>query len=326
MQDLPPSARIVFMGTPEFAVPSLKRLAADHDVLAVYCQPPRRQGRGMKERPSPVHQAALDLGIEVRCPLRFDDEAVAELQSLAPEFLVVVAYGMILPQAVLDIPSKAPINGHASILPRWRGAAPIHRAIEHGDAETGVTAMVMEAGLDTGPMLTIEKTPIEDTDTTGRLHDRLAEITANVLAKTLLSFDELSPTPQDQDDVTWAEKISPQEAEIDFTQPYEVIDRRMRAFAPFPGAWLSLGDGTPALRLKIREIAPAPLQGISNKTFGQVMGKGEHSGPVIACMDGGVELVRVQPAGKPVMTGRDFLNGYEMPSSITRVNRSGESS
>ncbi len=309
------SSRLVFMGTPEFAVPSLKRLAQDHDVLAVYCQPPRRQGRGMKERPSPVHQAADTLGIEVRCPLKFDDESIADLKNLKPDFLVVVAYGMILPQAVLDIPSKAPINGHASILPRWRGAAPIHRAIEHGDAETGVTAMMMQAGLDTGPILKIEKTEIINTDTTGRLHDRLADITANVLAETLSSFDQLEAIPQDESQVTWAEKITPQEAEIDFTQTYEVIDRKLRAFSPHPGAWVSLGDGDPALRLKIREIAPAEAKGAP----GQVLGKGANGGPVVACKDASVELVRVQPAGKPVMSGRDFLNGYAMPNNIKRV-------
>ena len=310
------SSRLVFMGTPEFAVPSLKRLAQDHDVLAVYCQPPRRQGRGMKFRPSAVHQVADSLGIEVRCPLQFEDNEITYLSGLNPDFLVVVAYGMILPQAVLDIPSKASINGHASILPRWRGAAPIHRAIEHGDAETGATAMVMQAGLDTGPMLTIEKTTITKTDTTGRLHDRLADITANVLAETLSSFDQLNPIPQDEDQVTWAEKITPQEAEMDFNQTYEVIDRRVRAFSPHPGAWVSLGGGDSALRLKIREIAPAP----SNGTPGHVMGKGENGGPVVACKDGGVELVRVQPAGKPVMAGRDFLNGYAMPNKIKRVS------
>ncbi len=310
--DSPVSSRLVFMGTPEFAVPSLKRLAKDHDVLAVYCQPPRRQGRGMKFRPSPVHQAALDLGIEVRCPLKFDDEDIAYLSGLNPDFLVVVAYGMILPQAVLDIPSKAPINGHASILPRWRGAAPIHRAIEQGDKETGVTAMVMQAGLDTGPMLKIEKTAITTTDTTGSLHDRLADITAHVLAETLSSFDQLDPTPQDEDQVTWAEKITPQEAEIDFTQPYEVIDQRVRAFSPFPGSWVSLGgDGQP-MRLKVKEITPAEGKGLP----GQVMGKGANGGPVVACQDASVELLRVQPPGKPVMDGRDFLNGYEMPKEI----------
>ena len=306
------SSRLVFMGTPEFAVPSLKQLAKDNDVLAVYCQPPRRQGRGMKTRPSPVHQAALDLGIEVRCPLKFDDDEIAYLSGLNPDFLVVVAYGMILPQAVLDIPVKAPINGHASILPRWRGAAPIHRAIEHGDAETGVTSMVMQAGLDTGPMLKIEKTAITKTDTTGSLHDRLADITASVLVETLSSYDQLTPTPQDESQVTWAEKITPQEAEIDFSQTYDDIDRKLRAFSPFPGSWVSLGGGDAALRLKIREIAPAEAKGLP----GQVLGKGGNGGPVVACKDGGVELVKVQPPGKPVMDGRDFLNGYAMPNQI----------
>ena len=304
--------RIVFMGTPDFAVPSLKRLAEVHDVVAVYSQPPRRQGRGMKERPSPVHQMALDLGIDVQCPLKFDAQEITRLNAFEPDFLVVVAYGMILPQAVLDIPKKAPINGHASILPRWRGAAPIHRAIEAGDAETGVTAMVMQKGLDTGPMLLLKTTPITATDTTGTLHDRLAEISAEVLAATVNDFETLTPQAQEESLVTWAEKISPQDAEMDFTQSYEAIDRKWRAFSPFPGSWLSLGGDGPSSRLKVKAIAPAVVRG----TPGQVMGKGKDHGPVIACADGGVELVKVQPAGKPVMAGRDFLNGYEMPPQI----------
>ena len=314
--DGPVSSRLVFMGTPEFAVPSLKRLAEDHDVLAVYCQPPRRQGRGMKERPSPVHQAALDQGIEVRCPLKFDDDEIAYLSSLNPDFLVVVAYGMILPQAVLDIPTKAPINGHASILPRWRGAAPIHRAIEQGDTVTGVTAMIMQAGLDTGPMLKIEKTAITNTDTTGSLHDRLADITASVLAETLSSYDQLEAIPQDEDQVTWAEKITPQEAEIDFTQSYDEINRKLRAFSPFPGSWIALNGDDQPMRLKVKAIASAEANEASGQVLGQVLGKGANGGPVVACKDGGVELVRVQPPGKPVMDGRDFLNGYAMPKEI----------
>ena len=309
-----PPYRLVFMGTPDFAVPSLKRMAKDHHVVAVYCQPPRPQGRGMKIRPSAVHQAALDLGIDVHCPLKFDDQAIQDLTNLKPDFLVVVAYGMILPQAVLDIPHQAPINGHASILPRWRGAAPIHRAIEAGDEETGVTAMVMQKGLDTGPMLEVEKTAIGSTDTTGILHDRLAEICADVLAKTIQNFDNLIPQDQNEDHVTWAEKITPKEAEIDFSQSYAVIDRQFRAFAPFPGSWVSMDQTDPSKRLKVKAIAPAGMTG----SVGQVLSKGDHDGPIVACLDGGVELVKVQPAGKPVMTGRDFLNGYDMPPFIHR--------
>ena len=310
------SPKIVFMGTPDFAVPSLRALAQHFDVVAVYSQPPRRQGRGMKEKTSPVHQAALDLDISVRCPLKFDETAIADLTALSPDFLVVVAYGMILPQAVLDIPHQAPINGHASILPRWRGAAPIHRAIEAGDHETGVTAMIMHKGLDTGPMLNMEKTSIADDETTGQLHDRLSLISASVLVDTINNYDDLTPMDQPEEGITWAEKITPDEAEIDFSQNVSDLDRKLRAFAPFPGSWISLdASNDKKMRLKVKAIA---INTQKTGIPGQVLGKGDQGAPLIACADAAIELTQVQPAGKPVMDGRDFLNGYEMPARILK--------
>ncbi|MCE2517898.1 MAG: methionyl-tRNA formyltransferase [Alphaproteobacteria bacterium] len=307
--------KIVFMGTPEFAVPSLRALHQDHDIEAVYSQPPRPSGRGMKLRPSPVHAAAHELGLDVKTPLSFKDEAdVAALAALAPDVLVVVAYGLILPQAVLDIPRLMPVNGHASILPRWRGAAPIHRAIAAGDSETGVTTMKMEAGLDTGPMLKLAKTAITPTDTTGRLHDRLAMMTADLLAETLseIPADQLTLTPQPEDGVTWADKITPGEAAMDFTQSAAEIDRRVRAFSPFPGAWLALGqdaDGNTA-RLKVKAVAVRDAAGQDEvAAAGKVIGAGPEGGPLIRCRDGAIELITVQPQGKAAMSGRDFLNG-----------------
>ena len=310
--------RIVFMGTPDFAVPTLTHLAEHHDVIAVYAQPPRKSGRGMKLRPSPVHAHAEHLGIPVHTPLKFDADETATLAALAPDFLVVVAYGMILPQAVLDIPSIMPINGHASILPRWRGAAPIHRAIASGDTITGVTAMKMEAGLDTGPMLKIIETPITSSDDTGILHDRLATMTAEILGEVIDGIASITPIPQDHDHATYAEKITPDEAEIDFSQPLHVIDARLRAFRPFPGSWLSLGlaDDSKPIRLKVKAIHLDPSQ---KGEAGQVLGKGANGGPLIAAADGAVELTMVQPQGKPVMSGLDFLNGNTMPPQILKA-------
>jgi len=308
---------IVFMGSPDFAVPSLVACARAHDVKAVFSQPPRKRGRGMAVRPSPVHQHADELGIEVFTPTRFDDTALAELRDIRPEFLVVVAYGIILPLRALETARVAAINGHASLLPRWRGAAPIHRAIAAGDPETGVTTMLMEKELDAGPMLLKRVTPVLPDDTTGRLHDRLADMTAEALLETLDRYDEIIPEVQDISGVTWAEKITPAEAEIHFNQPGDVIERRIRAFAPFPGAWLSYGDGREQRRLKVLDGRIRSCGDISKKiSAGEVLGQGDEGGPLIATADGAIELVRVQPQGKPAMDGRAFLNGNALPQVI----------
>lgn len=313
--------KIIFMGTPDFAVPSLNALAKHHDVMAVYSQPPRPSGRGMKLTKSPVHKAAEALGIDVQTPLHFrDDDAVQNLRKYAPQFLVVVAYGLILPQAVLDIPSMMPINGHASLLPRWRGAAPIHHAIASGDAETGVTSMVMQAGLDTGPMLLAEKTPILADDNTGILHDRLSEMTADILVKTLAEIDSITAIPQDDDLACWADKISPSDAQINFGQKVLEIDQRIRGFTPFPGAWLSLnnddGDDEEGRMIRLKVKSAQIRHDKTSAKSGTVLGIGAEGGPLIAAADGTVELTQVQPQGKAAMTGRDFLNGYVMPARI----------
>lgn len=314
---MPARRSIIFMGSPDFAVPSLEACAREHDVKAVFSQPPRKRGRGMAVRPSPVHQRADELGLKVCTPLRFDDNALAELRDIRPEFLVVVAYGIILPVPALEAASVAAINGHASLLPRWRGAAPIHRAIASGDVETGVTTMLMEKELDAGPMLLKRATPVLPDDTTGRLHDRLAGMTADALAETLDRFDDILPEAQDLSKVTWAEKISPAEAEIDFSQPGDVIERRIRAFAPFPGAWLSYADGAERRRLKVLSgKITAGRDGRDKISPGEVLGKGGEGGPLIATSDGAIELVLVQPQGRPVMDGRAFLNGNALPQVI----------
>lgn len=309
-------ARIVFMGTPEFAVPSLEALAGDHDVVAVYSQPPRRSGRGMKLRPSPVQARAESLGLVVETPLRFDPEAEQTLRQYDPDFLIVVAYGLILPQSILDIPRTAAINGHASLLPRWRGAAPIHRAIAAGDAITGTTAMLMAEALDSGPMLTSQQLRINADETTATLHDRLAQLTATVLQDTVRDYDHLTPTAQIEAEVTWADKITPAEAEINFDLPADEIERSIRAFAPFPGAWFAVQreDGTPQ-RIKVLAASITAHQG----SPGQVLGTGASGGPVIATAAGGVELTRIQPQGKPVMDGAAFLNGNHLPEQIRQM-------
>jgi methionyl-tRNA formyltransferase len=306
------------MGTPDFAVLSLVAVTGHHDVIAAYTQPPRRQGRGMKERPSPIHAEASEMGIEVRTPLKFDDAALAKLRALNPDFLVVVAYGLILPQAVLDIPKVMAINGHASLLPRWRGAAPIQRAISAKDAVTGVTSMKMEAELDAGPVLMKEEITIHADDDAGILHNRLASMTADILVKTIADIDTITPVPQDHDQAVYADKITPDEAEIDFSQGTDEIDARLRAFRPFPGSWLALnrGEDGKIFRLKVTDIARTQ---VSKGRPGEVMGKGAGGGAVIATADGAVELTQVQPQGKPVMSGSDFLNGYKLPPMISRA-------
>ena len=234
--------RIIFMGTPDFAVPSLKALLeAGHEVIAAYTQPPRPGGRRGKElTPTPVHKAAEELGIEVRHPASLKNEqAQAEFAALNADVAVVAAYGLILPQAVLDAPEHGCLNVHASLLPRWRGAAPIQRAILAGDEETGVTIMQMAAGLDTGPMLAKARVPIADKNT-GQLTEQLAEIGANLMVEVLANLSAYPGEKQDEALATYAAKIDKAETRIDFSNSAEQIERQVRAFAPAPGAWFEL--------------------------------------------------------------------------------------
>ncbi|MDM7255607.1 MAG: methionyl-tRNA formyltransferase, partial [Paracoccus sp. (in: a-proteobacteria)] len=233
--------RLIFMGTPDFSVPALRALAARHDIAAVYSQPPRAAGRGQKPRHSPVQAAAEALGLKVRTPakLRAPEEQAA-FAALEADAAVVVAYGLILPQAVLDAPRLGCFNIHASLLPRWRGAAPIHRAIMAGDAETGVAIMQMEAGLDTGPVLAEARTPIGPTETTADLHDRLAVLGAELIVETLARLP-IPAVPQPEAGVTYAAKIDKSEARIDWTRPAVEVDRKIRGLSPFPGAWCDIG-------------------------------------------------------------------------------------
>ena len=295
--------RVVFMGTPEFSVPVLEALmAAEHEVVAVYCQPPRPAGRGKKERPSPAQARAEALGLEVRHPvsLRSEEEAEA-FAALNVDVAVVVAYGLILPQAILDAPARGCLNIHASLLPRWRGAAPIHRAIMAGDAQTGVCIMQMEAGLDTGPVLLCEATEIGTQETTGALHDRLSAMGARLILEALERLDALVPEPQPEAGVTYAAKIDKAEARVDWSHPAPEVDRLIRGLSPFPGAWIE-------------------VNGVRVKLLGSVLATG-HGAPgevldselTVACGTGAVRLLRLQRAGKGAQDRDGFLRGMALP-------------
>ncbi|TNH38239.1 methionyl-tRNA formyltransferase [Paracoccus haeundaensis] len=295
--------RVIFMGTPDFSVPALRAIAARHDVVAVYSQPPRAAGRGQKPRPSPVALAAQDLGIPVRTPARLrDPQDQADFAALDADVAVVVAYGMILPQPVLDAPRLGCLNIHASILPRWRGAAPIHRAILAGDAETGVAIMQMEAGLDTGPVLALTRTPITADDTTASLHDRLSAMGADLICDVLDRLP-LPAVPQAQDGVTYAAKIDKTEARIDWTLPAEQVDLQIRGLSPFPGAWCMIGDE----RVKLLASTVVPGQGDPGTVLPDF---------TIVCGSGAVRITLAQRAGKRPMTPADLLRGWAMPPRL----------
>ena len=293
--------RVIFMGTPDFAVPALRALAARHQVVAVYCQPPRPAGRGKKSRPAAVQAAAEALGLPVRHPasLRGAEEQAA-FAALGADVAVVAAYGLILPQPVLDAPRFGCLNIHASLLPRWRGAAPIHRAIMAGDRETGICIMQMEAGLDTGPVLLREASPIGEDDTTGTLHDRLAEIGARLILQALDGLGSLEPMPQPADGVTYAAKIDKAEAQIDWAQPAEAVARHIRGLSPFPGAWTD----TPAGRLKLLHARAVPGKGAP----GQVL-----AGLTVACGSGAVAITEAQREGRKPMAADELLRGVDLP-------------
>ena len=294
--------RVVFMGTPEFSVPALDALiAAGHEVACVYCQPPRPAGRGQKDRPSPVQARAEALGLPVRHPVSLKPETEqADFAALEADVAVVVAYGLILPQPVLDAPRHGCLNIHASLLPRWRGAAPIHRAIMAGDAETGVCIMQMEAGLDTGPVLMREATPIGPSDTTGRLHDRLSEMGARLIVETLTQLSELAHEPQSEVGVSYAAKIDKAEARVDWTRPAAEVDRHIRGLSPFPGAYCLHEEE----RLKLLDSALADGAGAPGTVLTDDL--------VVACGTGAVRLLRLQRPGKGAQDAATFLRGYPL--------------
>ena len=296
------------MGTPDFAVPTLRALHhAAHDIACVYTQPPRPAGRGKKLQPSPVQQEAEALGIEVRTPTSLKSREEQEgFAALDADVAVVAAYGLILPQAILDAPRHGCLNVHASILPRWRGAAPVHRAIMAGDAVTGITIMQMEAGLDTGPMLATVRVPVED-KTTGDLTGELAEKGAQLMVGTLRELANHRPLAQDDDEATYAPKIDKAEARIDWNRPSAELVRLIHGLSPFPGAWASIvGARVKILRAEEAEGSGEPGEVLDDRL-------------AIACGEGALRPVELQPAGKPAMATADFLRGRAVASG-TKLN------
>lgn len=290
------------MGTPEFSVSVLDALVdAGHEIAAVYSQPPRPAGRGKKDRPSPVHACAEALGLEVRTPVSLKlAEAQAEFAALNADVAVVVAYGLILPQVILDAPTRGCLNIHASLLPRWRGAAPIHRAIMAGDAQTGVCIMQMEAGLDTGPVLLRDALDIGAEETTAQLHDRLSVMGARLIVEALGNLDDLPPQVQPEEGVIYAAKIDKAEAHIDWSRPAVEVDRLIRGLSPFPGAWFEV-DG-----VRVKVLGSRLVDGAG--PAGEVLDAALH----VACGEGAVALTRLQKAGKGAQDVDVFQRGMQI--------------
>ena len=297
--------RLAFLGTPMFAVPTLNALvAAGHDVAAVYSQPPRPAGRGHKLQPSPVQMAAEAHGIAVRMPVSLKGaEEQAAFRALGLDAAVVVAYGLLLPKAVLEAPRLGCFNLHASLLPRWRGAAPIHRAVMAGDSETGVMVMRMEEGLDTGPVLATWRTAIDDATTTGQLQEILARQGAALMVETLrtLATGAAREVPQGNDGVSYAKKIVADEAKIDWTKPARAVLRHIHGLNPAPGAWTTLGDA----RLKILRVSLAEGRGAPGTIVGTPL--------TVACGEGALAIEVLQRAGRGAQSAAEFLRGFSLP-------------
>jgi methionyl-tRNA formyltransferase len=302
------SLRVVFMGTPDFAVPTLSEIVGQgHDVVAVYTRAPAAAGRGMDLKPSPVHRMAERFGLPVLTPKTLRTEEAAEtFRSHEADVAVVVAYGMILPKPILDAPELGCVNLHASLLPRWRGAAPIQRAVMAGDRDSGVAVMRMEEGLDTGPVGMVERVPIGPDMTAGELHDRLMGLGADLMVRALaaLSRGGLSFTPQPEDGVTYARKITNEDGRIDWATPAATLHNQVRGLSPFPGAFFTADFGKGPERVKVLRTVQAEGSGEAG-TLLDAMG-------TVACGQGALRLVQVQPAGKQPMGADEFLRGRRL--------------
>lgn len=300
--------RLAFMGTPEFAAASLAEIVgAGHQVIRVYTQPERKRGRGQAPQKTPVHQLAEQFGLEVETPENFRDPKVIEdLRTLGLDAACVVAYGQILPQEALDAPRLGCLNLHASLLPRWRGAAPIQRAIQAGDEMTGVQIMQMEAGLDTGPVLMSEVVPIDPADTAGSLHDKLMMTGALLWPRTLAALERgsLGAQPQSEEGVTYARKITREEARIDWTKPAGQVADHIRALSPFPGAWFELDTAKGPVRVKVHFAEPAPGEGEPGEVLDDQL--------LVAAGRGAVRLKRLQREGRGGMEAEEFLRGTQV--------------
>ncbi len=307
--------RIAFMGTPDFAVQTLAELvAAGHEIACVYAQPPAPKGRGQTLQPSPVHAFAESLGLAVRTPRSMKDEGeIAAFQALDLDAAVIVAYGQILLPAVLDAPRLGCFNLHASLLPRWRGAAPIQRAIMAGDTVTGVQVMRMTPGLDEGPVLLSQIVTIEPTDTAGSLHDKLAAIGADLAPRALAAIERgaATETPQPLDGVTYAKKINPAEARIDWTRPATEVDCHIRGLSPFPGAWFEAPSDKGPVRIKALMSRPEPSSGPSGTVL--------DDGLLIACGQGSARILKAQREGRSAQDADQFVRGFAL-SAGTRLS------
>ena len=295
--------RVVFMGTPDFSVPTLEALAGAHQVVATYTQPPKPAGRGMNERKSPVHRAAEELKIPVLHPANFKNaDDVEKFRAHNVDVAIVIAYGLLLPKEILDAPKHGCLNLHASLLPRWRGAAPINRAIMAGDEETGVAVMQMDQGLDTGPVALEQQVKIAPDMTAGELHDKLAEAGADLVMRALaaLSTTGLQFMPQEQGGVTYAKKIDKNETRIDWSKSARDVHNHIRGLSPFPGAWFELPGAKP---LRVRALRSVLAEGKGKP--GEVL----DGHLTIACGDGAVRLTQVQRAGAKAMGAEEFLRG-----------------
>jgi methionyl-tRNA formyltransferase len=306
------SLRLIFMGTPEFAVPTLRALRDDgHEIAAVYTRAAKPAKRGMKLQPTPVEVEATRLNIPVFTPTTLKtSEALKEFEAHGADAAVVVAYGMILPKAILDAPEHGCYNLHPSILPRWRGAAPINRAIMAGDTETGVTVMKMEAGLDTGPIAMEKKVPIAPDASAGELHDRLALLGADLMGRALDALEQgaLSLQPQPQAGITYAAKIDRAETRIDWRQPWRQVHDHIRGLSPFPGAWFECGHAGKPVRVKVLRTTQAQGGGAPGTLLDDRL--------TVACLEGAVRIVELQRAGARPMAAEEFLRGMPLPPGM----------
>ena len=304
---------VIFMGTPDFAVPSLEKIHKEYHLLSVYTQPPKKSGRGLRTKLNPIHEISNDYNLPVKTPQNFKSfDIIKEIKNLRPDFIIVVAYGIILPKTVLDIPNFFCLNGHASDLPRWRGAAPIQRAIEAGDKTTAACAMIMEETLDTGPVIAKKKINILNKDNASSLHDKLSKLTANVLIESMdkIIQNKYKPIKQKITGITYANKITSNDTLINWSQNNEEILRKLRSLSNWPGGWTYHNQN----RIRIHEAKKIEFSvGKENKKPGEFIGYSGNGSPIIQCGSNSfLEITQIQKEGKKKMNSQDFLRGYKI--------------
>ena len=304
---------VIFMGTPDFAVPSLEKIHKEYHVLSVYTQPPKKSGRGLRTKLNPIHEISNDYNLPVKTPQNFKSfDIIEEIKNLKPDFIIVVAYGIILPKTVLDIPNFFCLNGHASDLPRWRGAAPIQRAIEAGDKTTAACAMIMEETLDTGPVIAKKKINILNKDNASSLHDKLSKLTANVLIESMdkIIQNKYKPIKQKMTGITYANKITSNDTLINWSKNNEEILRKLRSLSNWPGGWTYHNQN----RIRIHEAKKIEFSvGKENIKPGEFIGYSGNGSPIIQCGSNSfLEITQIQKEGKKKMNSQDFLRGYKI--------------